>query len=81
MIAGQTEHDSFEEAARRLISLAEAAGICGLSPGHLRLLVRLGIIWGRKIGRNWVTTGKAVREYKARGVRPGPKPKDEPGQN
>jgi len=68
-------HDEVEEAAKRLISLAEAADISGLSPGHLRLLVRRGVVWGRKLGRNWVTTEEAVKEYVARGVRPGPKPK------
>ena len=57
-----------------LISLAEAAEICGLSQSHLRRLVSEGVIWGRKIGRNWVTTAEAVKEYKARGVRPGPRP-------
>lgn len=56
-----------------LISLPEAAEICGLSQSHLRRLVSRGVIWGKKIGRNWVTTAEAVKEYKARGVRPGPK--------
>ncbi|MBC7264778.1 MAG: helix-turn-helix domain-containing protein [Chloroflexi bacterium] len=55
--------------------MSEAARISGLSPSHLRYLVRRGTIWGQKIGRNWVTTEQAVREYKARGVRPGPKPR------
>lgn len=58
-----------------LISLKEAADFSGLSPNHLRLLVGKGEIWGKKIGRNWVTTKEAVIEYKARDIRPGPKPK------
>ncbi len=58
-----------------VISLTEAAEISGLSKPHLRLLVRTGEIWGKKIGRNWVTTASAVREYLARGIRPGPKSK------
>ena len=58
-----------------LISLKEAAEISGLSPNHLRLLVGRGDIWGKKIGRNWVTTEKAVIEYLARDRRPGPKSK------
>lgn len=57
-----------------LISLKEAAKLSGLSPNHLRLLVGRGDIWGKKIGRNWVTTEKAVNEYLARDRRPGPKP-------
>ncbi len=59
-----------------LISLETAAELSGLSSGHLRLLVRRGELWGKKIGRNWVTTEQAVRAYQARNLRPGPKPKN-----
>ncbi len=62
-------------AAERLISLVEAAEICGLSPDHLRKLMRSGKVWGTKIARNWVTSEAAVREYMATERRPGPKPK------
>lgn len=58
-----------------LISLREAAELSGLSASHLRLLVSRGDIWGRKIGRNWVTTARAVQEYIAQNHCPGPKPK------
>ena len=47
----------------------------GLSAGHLRLLVSQNKLWGTKIGRNWVTTEQAVRDYMATDPRPGPKPK------
>ena len=56
-----------------LISLSKAAELSGLTQPHLALLVRQGKLWGHKIGRNWVTTEKAVREYLARDRRPGPK--------
>ena len=59
-----------------LIPLSKAADISGLSQGHLSLLIREGKLWGTKLGRNWVTTKKAVREYLARDRRPGPKSKD-----
>ena len=49
-----------------LISLQKAAEQSGLTSGHLRLLIRQGDLWGTKIGRNWVTTIQAVREYQAR---------------
>ncbi len=65
-----------EEAAKRLISLAEAAKLSGLSAGHLRLLVNRGILWGTKIGRNWVTTEEAVLTYLETDRRPGPKVSD-----
>jgi len=56
-----------------LISLEEAAKLSGLTADHLRRLVREGDLWGKKIGRNWVTTEQAVKEYLARDRRPGPK--------
>ena len=48
-----------------LISLQVAAKLCGISSGHIRLLIREGDMWGIKIGRNWVTTDQAVSDYKA----------------
>ena len=59
-----------------LLSLNEAAELSGLSASHLRLLARQGEIWGRKLGRNWVTSEQAVREYLARDRRTGPKRKE-----
>ena len=56
-----------------LISLNEAAKLSGLSASHLRLLVRQEEIWGIKVGRDWLTTERAVKEYLARERRPGPK--------
>ena len=58
-----------------LLSLQEAAELSGLSQPHLSLLIRQGKLWGKKIGRNWVTTEQAVREYLACDRRPGPKSK------
>ena len=46
-----------------LISLSEAATVTGLTMKHLGLLAREGKLRARKIGRNWVTTRKAVKEY------------------
>lgn len=66
--------NAIDEAAK-LISLAEAAELSGLSAGHLRLLVSRGIVWGRKIGRNWITSEEAVRTYLLKDRRPGPRPK------
>jgi excisionase family DNA binding protein len=59
----------------KLISLAEAARISGLSPSHLRKLVSEGSVPGEKIGRDWLTTAEAVQEYLKRGNKPGPKRK------
>ena len=67
--------DSDQPQLDELITLEEAAELSGLSPPHLRLLVRRRVIWGKKLGHNWFTTAQAVREYVARDRRPGPKPK------
>ncbi len=68
-------NDNDKAAAERLISLAEAAEICGFAQDYLRRVVRSGKMWGTKIGRNWVTSEAAVKEYMAKERRPGPKPK------
>jgi hypothetical protein len=60
-----------------LITLSEAADICGLSHSHIRLLVRKGEVWGKKVGNFWFTTERAVGEYLARNIRPGRKPKSD----
>ena len=64
-----------EPSLGELITLKEAANLSGLSVSHLRLLVRTKVIWGEKLGHNWLTTAKAVEEYLARDRRPGRKPK------
>ena len=61
-----------------LISLKEAAQISRLSQGHLGLLIRNGVIWGKKIGRNWVTTRQALHIYLSNQPKPGPKLKKKP---
>ena len=63
------------DAAKRFISLAKAADLSGLSHDHLRNLVRSGTLWGTKIGRTWVTTEAAVKDYLAKERRRGPKPR------
>jgi excisionase family DNA binding protein len=37
-----------------MYSTAEAAKKMGLSPDHVRLLARKGVIEARKLGRDWV---------------------------
>ena len=60
---------------RDLISLQEASELSGLTTGYLRRLIRQKNLWGMKIGRNWVTTEQAIRQYLALKRKPGPKPK------
>ena len=57
-----------------LITLKEASKLSGLSHDHLRRLAGRGDLLAKKIGRDWVTTERAVREYLAQDRRPGPKP-------
>ena len=58
-----------------LIPLSMASQMSGLSGAHLRLLVTRGVLWGIKIGRNWLTTRQAVIQYMDEEHKPGPKPK------
>jgi excisionase family DNA binding protein len=68
------ENDS-QSSLDDLITLVEAAKISGLSHDHLRRLAGRGDLKAKKIGRDWLTTERAVREYLAQDRRPGPKPK------
>jgi excisionase family DNA binding protein len=74
-MSGQSHAKDDQPRLDELIPLNEASELCGLSPDHLRRLIREGELWGKKIGRNWVTTKKAIDEYLARNRKPGPKPK------
>ncbi len=74
---GDRESSEYQPRWDELITLPEATKHSGLSESHLRLLASSGEIWARKLGTNWFTTEKAVREYLARDRRPGPKPKEE----
>lgn len=57
------------------IPLSEAAKITGYTIDHLRRLIQKGKMRGRRIGRNYVTTRHAVKEYLACSPKPGRKPK------
>ena len=65
------ENDPF----KYLINLKEASRICGLSSDHLRRLMENGVIKGKKIGRDWITTTFYVKEYMDRDIKRGRKPK------
>jgi hypothetical protein len=75
MPSSRKKEEADQSQLNDLISLQDAAKLSGLSQTHLRLLVRNHEVWGKKIGRNWVTTEQAVREYQARAQRPGRKPR------
>jgi excisionase family DNA binding protein len=68
----------YEPRLDELMSLSEVANQTEISASHLRLLVRRGEVWGRKMGRNWVTTKAAVEQYLAQEHKTGPKPKQGP---
>jgi hypothetical protein len=72
-IANQPEYSPSD--LNELISLYEASQLSGFSASHLRLLVSNRELWGKKIGRNWLTTRQAVQEYKNIGHKRGRKPK------
>ena len=47
----------------RFMPLAEATKYCDYSQEYLSLLARRGLLDAMKIGRNWVTTKKAINKY------------------
>lgn len=76
MSGSKKTDDADQPKLDELIPLSKAAELSGLSPSHIRTLIRDGELWGNKLGgRNWYTTEQAVREYLAREIKPGPKPK------
>ena len=54
-----------------LISLREASELFGYTQRHVRHLITAGHVWGRKIGRNYVTTRTTLEAYKQSNPRPG----------
>jgi len=58
-----------------LITFGEAARLCGFTDRHLRKLASENQLWAVKLGRNWFTTAQAIKEYLAKGRKPGPKSK------
>ena len=72
-MTGSSMGDDYQPDLDELIPLTMAAKISGLTPGRFRQLIRAKEIWGRKLGRDWFTTEKAVRDYLARDRRPGRK--------
>lgn len=69
-----TDQDPLEDLTSKLISVTRAAEISGLTTGYIRRLIRDKRIKGVKVGRNWLTTEEAIREYLEQERRPGPKP-------
>lgn len=81
MSGSEQPDESYQPGLDELISLSEAANRTGLSASHLRLIVRRGEVWGKKLGRNWLTTEEAVRQYLAQDIKPGPKPNKGTGKS
>ncbi|WP_157465342.1 helix-turn-helix domain-containing protein [Deinococcus apachensis] len=59
------------------ISVTEAVAISGLTPQHLRRLVKTAKVQGRQTGENgvWLVDEESLRNYLRQQRRPGPKPK------
>ena len=57
------------------ISAKEAAEYTGYTRRHIRYLLANGLVEGRRFGRDWFTTKKALDTYLAMNPRPGPKKK------
>ena len=46
-----------------LISISDAAEITAYSPEFIRMLARSGKLQAVKVGRDWMTTSKAILDY------------------
>ena len=66
-----SKRGSLEELTSKLISVTEASQLSGLMTSYVRRLIRAGRIKGVKIGRNWLTTEQAIRDYLSEERRPG----------
>ena len=73
MAGENNERKSLEELTSELISVTDAAKRTGLSPAWIRRLLQRGRIEGVKVGRNWLTTEQAIRDYLETDRRQGPK--------
>jgi hypothetical protein len=47
----------------RQLTLVEAAAILGLQPDSLRRQAGRGVLRAEKLGRDWITTDRDVKEY------------------
>ncbi len=63
-----------------LVTVAEEAARSGYTEQHLRRLVRVGKVRGKKYGRDWLLSARSVDEYRATDPRPGPKPRSRESQ-
>lgn len=52
-----------------------ASDLLGVSEQRVRTLLRSGALEGRQIGKQWITTGAAVKNYKLTGALPPPEDK------
>lgn len=57
------------------ITTKEASEKYGLTPQHLWLLAKKGLVKGRKSGGTWLLDETSLKRYLARPRKPGPKPK------
>ena len=62
------------DSSTEFIGLSKAAKISGLTHDHLRRIAREGKLEAVKIGRDWLTTEKALNAYLASDRKPGRKP-------
>ncbi len=61
------------DSSTEFIGLAEAAKLSGLTHDHLRRMARERKLEATKIGRDWLTTKKALDAYLASDRKPGRK--------
>lgn len=75
MATEDEEREFLKQIDENLISVTDAAAIGHLTPSYIRRLLRTGQLFGKKLGRDWFTTEKAIRDFLDTERRPGPKTK------
>jgi excisionase family DNA binding protein len=55
-----------------LLTTKQAAELYSYSNDHLSLLLRKGVLKGKKIGRDWFTTRAEIEKYLRTNPKPGP---------
>lgn len=68
-------HVKLKEAAVRgsPLTSSEAASLTGYSRDHVGLLLRRGVLSGRKFGRDWVVDSRSLLAYVEGSPKPGRK--------
>ena len=73
----EIQWEEYQPSIDELITLRQASIYSGLTTSHLRRLLGMKKIWGKKKDSIWLTTEYAMKTYLNSNPRPGPKLKND----